>query len=944
MFGCINSNKYILKIKSSCVFTWLFFVSLVFSQEQPPITNFSSTVYKAGTQNWEITFDDNNFGYFANNEGLLEFNGSEWTLYPSPNESIMRTVLAVGNKIYSGCYMEFGVWNRAENGKLIYTSLSNKIKKLLQEDEQFWNIIADENFILFQSFQRIYIYDTKAKSFKIVKNYPYIFKCFSVEKRIVFQSIGKGIYEIINGKIKLICDDARIKNNRITEIYNTTSGWLLQTEKAGIFRLENNTIQSYAFNDAVTSNTIFCSKKLKSGTIALGTISNGLFIIGPDGKTKHHFTQSKGLGNNTILSINEDNSNNLWLGLDNGIACLNLNSAITYFKDDWGNIGTVYAAITHNNYLYLGTNQGLFYRSINSNDEFSIIPATKGQVWSLQVFKNQLFCCHDLGTFTINGANAKLIYSQSGTWKISPNPNDDNSLIQGNYNGLSLLEKKGTQWEFKQKIEGLGISCRYFDCIDNKIFICHEYKGVIKAIPNNSYTKINKFQYLENPSKGKNIALEKYRNVLYFVGKNGIYEYNSQQDKFVKNNNLNSIFNSDHYVSGKMSVDNSNNLWLFGYNSIYRFSPSNFNKKLNINKIPIPQSVINPMLGYENISEISKNIFLIGKTDGYLVLDLNNFLVGNYPLHITKVAVNKIGNPQKIITIKDSPDLNYKENNIVISYSIAQYNPFVDVQYSYMLDEQQNKWSSWSHKSSSVFKNLAPGDYTFKVRAKVANTILNTIKEYKFTINQPWYFNIWAKILYFLLAVLMIYYVNKFYKEYYKKQREKLIDENNRLLEIAALEHEKEVMILKNQQLEQDVNTINKELAVSTLSLLKKDELLKIIQEDLKKTVEEQSGSKIKSVISTINQNIKQENTWNTFREAFDSVDKDFLKRIKELHPNLTPSDLKLCAYLRLNLSSKEIAPLFNISIRSVEIKRYRLRKKLNLLHDDGLVNYILNI
>lgn len=80
------------------------------------------------------------------------------------------------------------------------------------------------------------------------------------------------------------------------------------------------------------------------------------------------------------------------------------------------------------------------------------------------------------------------------------------------------------------------------------------------------------------------------------------------------------------------------------------------------------------------------------------------------------------------------------------------------------------------------------------------------------------------------------------------------------------------------------------------------------------------------------------------FKEAFDNADKDFLKKIKAAHPSLTPSDLKLCAYLRLNLTSKEIAPMLNISIRSVEIKRYRLRKKLNLLHDDGLVNYILGV
>jgi AraC family chitin signaling transcriptional activator len=80
------------------------------------------------------------------------------------------------------------------------------------------------------------------------------------------------------------------------------------------------------------------------------------------------------------------------------------------------------------------------------------------------------------------------------------------------------------------------------------------------------------------------------------------------------------------------------------------------------------------------------------------------------------------------------------------------------------------------------------------------------------------------------------------------------------------------------------------------------------------------------------------------FKEAFNNADKKFIKKVKSKHPDLTPNDLRLCAYLRLNLSSKEIAPLLNISHRSVEVKRYRLRKKMNLSHNLNLTNYILEI
>jgi DNA-binding CsgD family transcriptional regulator len=101
---------------------------------------------------------------------------------------------------------------------------------------------------------------------------------------------------------------------------------------------------------------------------------------------------------------------------------------------------------------------------------------------------------------------------------------------------------------------------------------------------------------------------------------------------------------------------------------------------------------------------------------------------------------------------------------------------------------------------------------------------------------------------------------------------------------------------------------------------------------------------KISKVIKTIDNNLNNEDDWKFFEQAFNNTDREFLKKIKSVHVSLTKNDLKICAYLRLNLSSKDIAPLLNISLRSVEIKRYRLRKKLKLSHNEGLTEYILSI
>jgi len=125
------------------------------------------------------------------------------------------------------------------------------------------------------------------------------------------------------------------------------------------------------------------------------------------------------------------------------------------------------------------------------------------------------------------------------------------------------------------------------------------------------------------------------------------------------------------------------------------------------------------------------------------------------------------------------------------------------------------------------------------------------------------------------------------------------------------------------------------------MAVIKKDELLNSIKLKLQQHSDRVG---INSVLKIIDENIDKNGGWDLFQDAFNNIDRDFLKKMKELHPMLTPNDLKLCVYLRLNLSSKEIAPMLNISPQSVEIKRFRLRKKMDLDHEENLTDYILNI
>lgn len=944
IYNLTKSSKYHLKTATTIFFMLL--CALLSAQELPPIVKYNSTTYNGGNQNWMISQDQNKFVYFANNEGLLEFNGASWQLYPSANETIIRSVKVIEENVYTGCYMEFGFWKRKSNGKLAYHSLSQAIKSKILDDEQFWNILSYEHWVVFQSLNRIYIYDLDKKNIKIITPQSGIFRSYQTKNAIYFQSGSGDLYEIEAGKSKIVSNNAVIKNNRIINVFAKDKDLLIQTQKQGFYTYNAGKCEKFTteVDNQLASSSVYSSQVLQDGTYAIGTVSNGVYILSNEGKLKYHISQTQGLSNNTALSLFEDKERNLWVGLDNGINCINMQSPIKSYVDDTGVLGTVYCAKMFADKLYVGTNQGLFFKNINSNENFTAVKGTKGQVWSLFEHDGTLFCGHDLGTFIVNGAVANSIFSQSGTWKFEKVPGNNSILLQGNYYGLSVLSKENGQWIFRNKLSGFDYSSKYFELLDNnQIFVSHEYKGIFGISYDQAFRKVTNVKSYSAPEKGKNASLAKYRGNIYYAYKEGVYKLDRKSRIFRKDELLSSVFENDEYTSGKIIVDNANKIWLFSKNYISYFSSSKLSNQLKKNSIPIPVTLTNSMLGYENIAQLSTYDYLFGTTDGYYIMNINDLSFNDYDVLLTTAVTNTINGEPRYAGLHSEGTFKADDNNITFNYTVPEYNKYISAEFQYVLEGFQEEWSDWNAKSNVSFKNLPSGNYVFKVKARFANAALQNTIVYNFTILKPWYFTNLAVFCYFILLLIIARIVHKKYKSYYIEKEEKLIEENNLLLEIKELENQQQLMHLRNEQLSQDVDIKSKELAASTMDLNSKNELLEIIKEDLKKTNTDENRS-IKSVITTINKNITGTDSWSVFKDAFESKDKDFFKKIKELHPSLTSNDLRLCAYLRLNLTSKEIAPMLNISVRSVEIKRYRLRKKMELAHEQGLSEYILSV
>lgn len=926
----------------------VYFIALVAfivqSQEIPPIQVFTPQDYGAEEQNWAITQSQNDFIYISNNKGLLEYNGASWTLYDSPNDAILRSVRVVGDRIYSGGYMDFGYWSKNTYGSLEYTSLVKVKDFSIKEDEEFWGIIDIEGYVLFQSFERIYIYNTTEKSFGIINSDLRISKIFKVNESIYFQKIGEGIFEIENGKEQLIVASDRIDNRELVGVYDDENGLLFQTKGNGFYSFQNSTVTKWdiAADDLLSNVSVYSSARLKDGSFVLGTISKGVIQLSNQGEVLLQVDQFYGLSNNTVLSIKEDNYENVWLGLDNGVNVVNLKSPYKVYRDVQGVLGTVYASEKVGDYLYLGTNQGLFCKSIGVNEKFQFVKGTKGQVWYLEYVKGTLFCGHDRGTFVIEDKNVEQISTELGAWTLKEIKGKPNLLLQGNYKGLNILEKVNNNWSYRNKIEGFDISSRYIEFIDSdEILVSHEYKGVYRISIDDAFEKVLDYKKLSVKEGFKSSVLA-YNDSILYSNKAGVFRFNEKTDSFLKDSTLSALFSGDNYLSGKFINDEKQNrLWGFTKNEIIYVEPGKLSNEPKATIIAIPNEIRKTKSGFEDVMCIEDNTYLIGNTEGYIVVDLNQLEQNSNEIRLNEASYSSLHNQLMSIDISKSITLENKNNRILFRYSVPNFDKLSTSKYQYRLLGIYDNWGDWSTKSEALFENLPHGDYVFEARAKTSGILSSNTLVYEFTIEKPWYLKPLAIILYALLFLVLAFLVQYFNRRHYKKQQQKLIVKKERELELEQFESQRQIMEFKNKNLQQDVDNKNRELGMATMNLVKRNELLNDIKGELSKG---KSIDEFKNVIKLINSSLNNTNDWKLFEEAFNNVDKDFMKRVKTLHPSITPNDLRLCAYLRLNLSSKEIAPLLNISHKSVEVKRYRLRKKMGLDHEQSLSNYIIEL
>ncbi|MGF7233051.1 hypothetical protein [Arachidicoccus sp.] len=926
---------------------------------KPEIINYSNRDYKGEGQNWSITQDENHLLYFANNMGMLVFGGQNWSLYELPKQKIIRSIASdQKGRIYTGAFGEFGYWEKQPFGDYKYHSLNNLIADSIFNEEEIWKIIPRQEDVLFQSFSHIYFY--KNNEIRSIAAPGTIMFTFLVRDKYYVDVLGKGVYYIDeNYKLAPLSKSDLLNNFKINFILPyANNNLLIGTEKNGIYMFDGNSYSSFRAEDEIylKTNEINNGIQLSDNLYAIGTISGGLIIIDAFGKTISKINQGNGLQNNTILSLFKDDANNCWLALDRGISQVVLKSDVEYYNDIKGKVGTIYSMTVFQGHIYVASNHGLFRAPFTNLASFDIDSLERfanisNQSWDLKVIDNQLFCGNNSGTLVITGSNYKWLLSSSGGWDLEPVKDNRNILLQGTYNGIAVYKKDKADWYFSNFLAGVGSFPIKMLRIDSSglIYVIHAYKGVYIIKPSADYSRAVFIRELSRakgfPAHGR-MSFFNYKNQILLNSENGIFKYDFNTDSLIAKNELKQEF-QEYFTSKVIINDSAYGYWLIRGTGSVTYKN---NKSGAFQFYPFNSKIFSLVSGAENIIPFTNEISFVCGEEGFAVINKNRFSSkSEFPATIiTQVFIsnkshyysldsNSIENGNQIY-------LKYSQNSILIKYELPVY--FKDVKFSYSLSSNDtDNWGEWTTNSEKEFSNLNPGKYSFKVKSNLSDGYATIIIE----VANPWYFSTVAKILYVIMLFAILFLFYKWHKKRLNRQHNTLTLKLEEALLMQMQKNENEILKLKQEQLSSEVVHKSEDLATLAMDLIKKKNVLKRIKEHLDelRTSKNQAviQAQLQKLSKSLDRHIKDEqNEWHLFDNGFNKVHEEFFAKLLKLFPSLTAQDLRLAAYLKMNLTTKEIAPLLNISTRGVEIKRYRLRKKMNLDEHENLSDFMVKL
>ncbi|HVY73207.1 MAG TPA: triple tyrosine motif-containing protein, partial [Puia sp.] len=928
----------------------------------PAIKNYNYSDYHAALAIWDMTQDRNGILYFANDEGLLSFDGSFWKIYSLPNKTPIRSVaLDSLGRIWVGGQDELGYFFPDARGILRFHSIKNLLPPVARQFADIWNIVVFGDRIFFRTIECIFLFENnRITTFDAPGGWRLLTR---TSNQVFAEDRSAGLQTFRNGKWELAL---HIPNPglQITGVMDYRGDSLLvSTRQQGLFLMNRGGLikKATAIDRILGANLVTCALRLSDDRYALGTKSGGVLIVNGEGRLLESFSAAEGLQNNNVLRIGRDNRDNLWLGLENGVSCVSYNSAIRFIYPDRDNKTLADAVRVFDHKLYIGTSDGLYETALDPQfadisagyGSLHRVPGTAGRVWHLRESDNRLFIAHEAGGMALEENKIIPVIAHVGVWDFAKLAGDS-GIIAGTYTGLRRIETADGQHRDQRRVNSLyeSLECIATDDRD-QVWASHPYRGIFKCIVRVSDSSYRHYGSAEGlPSDMNNYVFRIGRNIVAATV-SGVYRYDEKTDRFTPSAFFKPILGETPVEY--LKEDDRGNIWFVSDERVGLIvSASSSDPRPRV--IYFPELSGQTVKGFASIYPYDPQNIFIGSNRGIIHLNYEKYVRADTTVPVLISSVKAVSGTDSLIyggylQSSERVKLASRWNSFHFEYASPLYAEQAGVTYSYKLEGFDRYPSPWTNKTEKEYTNLPPGNYTFSVIARNKLNNLSAPARYAFTVEPAWYQTGWAYAGYFLLLVGLAGLLLKWEQRRFIRYQQKHEEEQKRLQYLHSLEmdrKEKGIIALQNEKLAAELEFKNKELATATMHLVERGGFLVNIKEELigvlRKLNKPELSNEFKTVFRMMSDTEKNDDDWNSFAIHFDQVHNNFLSTLKAKFPGLSATDLKLCAYLRLNLSSKEIAQLLNISLKGVEISRYRIRKKFQLSREINLYDFLIDV
>lgn len=918
----------------------------------PIVRNYSVSDYNAGIQNWAIAQDERGVMYFGNNSRLLEFDGSAWRLYELPTKGIVRAIyISEDGRIYVGSYEEFGYFVRTPYDTLEYHSLKNKVKDFAFHNDEIWDIACVQGEIVFQSFGSLFFYNGNSVEGIRMKNLP--LNLFQVGNTFYSQRINGGLCVFSDRKMEELIPRKVFGNSDVLAGLPYDDAVLMLTRNQGGFLLyRDGRVEKWETecDDIFRKHTINRAVMTKDSCYVVGTISDGIYALDKKGKLIWKVNTDNKLQNNTVLRLYCDDDNNIWTALDEGIAYIHNNSLIYYYEPPFRKIGMVYDVLVRENEAYIASNQGLYWLRDGKTE---LVPGLEEQAWFVDEWGKQIFCGHNKGTFLISGLKSKLASDVKGGMCMEKIELKEQSfLLEGAYALLNLYtETASGEYCFTRSLRGFSHMIRHIE-VDHQgnIWAKHLRNGLYRFRIDSDMKQVKDVRKYESLGevKGGSFTLFKINGRVVFSNGEYFYTYEDMTDSIVPYETMNEQLME---LKGIKTVSHANGdyYWFVGDRTVYlvKCAINTFNIELRI-----PYSL------FDGLAVEERGSVVYDKRNNHSYLCLNNAIARietdssslyksqtRRSLWISEMQVTEeFSDKRKTLVVQSGVKVEHEFNTVSFTLCYPVYNDYT-YKVRYRLEGYSDQWIPDGRNLQKKYARLPYGSYVFRAEIYDTGRVLASV-EFPFEILSPWYLSYWAVGSYILIGLCLLALLQYIVYRFVKKKKDRVI-EQQRVAHQAELERqEKKIIELEKEQLEADLRFKSKELSSVVMMNIAHQEFLNSLKEEIQKQKlsGQHSRKNLDKLLALVNNNIvSDEESWIMFQANFDRIHENFFRNLKLQYTDLTSGDLRFCALLRLNMPTKEIAKLLNISTRGVDAARYRLRKKFNLLPEESLTDFLIN-